>query len=166
MKEVAGIFSGIETILKGALTVDSDTISNGAKQVGREMVYTEISVYMHCFLHIPTVQSVEVSELIYDKHVVHHGLAAKVVEYFSDVIQSTVKDELDNVNHLWSIKLVNAIQIQHFRGFVASDLFDTLKQSVSFNHIDNVCKVIFQQFVNAAKILFPKLKGCPCIKLL
>jgi len=159
MAEFLDTLSGIGKIVTGVLSNDQQKINVGKAQIHNSVEYTEATLYLHTFVHMPTIEDFHINEPILDKYELHHGLLAKVADIFTSLVHDNMKEEIKKVDKdQFERDFRKHMDLQLLRGFVSHQVFERVQKFVSYQDIDNSFKVVFHELSKRGAIKFLKSK--------
>jgi len=159
MAEFLETISGITKIVSGVIANDKDQINIGKTQIQNSVEYTESTLHLHTYVHIPTIQDFHINDPILDSYELHHGLKAKVANIFTNLVQEAMLEEIRNIDkEQFERDFRKHMDLQIFRGFVTHNVYEQVKEHVQYNRVDNAFKVIFHEISKRGKIKFLKDK--------
>jgi len=157
MAEILEALGGIKNIVNGVITNNETKINVGKTQVHNSVEYTEATLYLHTYVHIPSIDGFQIDPPRLDKYELHHGLKAKVADLFTDLVEDAILREIKKFDSSrFEQDLRKHMDLQLFRSFVTNEIFDRVTPFLSFNQVDNAFKVIFHEISKRGAIRFSK----------
>lgn len=154
--EIGGVFQGLGRMVEGVIIGDGKKITSGRNQVVREVAYTEATIHFHTFVHFPSISEFSINDLILDDYEVHHGIAAKLADAFTNTVKNGILESIHNIDRKGVEEEIRQhINIQRFRRVVIDKIFKHFGNSLDYNVLDNCMKVIFHEAALRGRINFP-----------